>query len=186
MAGYGDDAGFTAYATAASYTVPAGTIAAARHAAAPYIDGLYGMRFPGVPTGGLAQPRAWPRTGATVYAATLASDLTPQRVIDASYEAAYRELVNPGSLRALCHRFGWHRPCAVDLYGRPPAADRWLSAGGPRDLSALHHHPAGDRARPGALRGALHLHLHVLQKLAFPIEVPRRPSISTLFRRRQR
>ncbi|TIP70576.1 MAG: hypothetical protein E5X53_26295 [Mesorhizobium sp.] len=98
MAGYGDDAGFTAYATAAGYTVPAGTIAAARQRGSSYIDGTYGMRFPGQPTGGLAQERAWPRTGATAYGVTLASDLIPQRVIDASYEAAYLELVKPGSL----------------------------------------------------------------------------------------
>lgn len=98
MAGYGDDAGFTAYAAAAGYTVPAGTIAAARQRGSAYIDGTYGMRFPGQPTGGLAQERAWPRTGATVYGSTLASDLIPQRVIDASYEAAYLELVRPGSL----------------------------------------------------------------------------------------
>ncbi|MER9829173.1 hypothetical protein NKJ51_12400 [Mesorhizobium sp. M0134] len=98
MAGYGDDAGFTAYAAAAGYTVPAGTIAAARQRGSAYIDGTYGMRFPGRPTGGLAQERAWPRTGATVYGSTLASDLIPQRVIDASYEAAYLELVKPGSL----------------------------------------------------------------------------------------
>ncbi|MGX9120329.1 DnaT-like ssDNA-binding protein [Mesorhizobium sp. BHbsci] len=98
MAGYGDDAGFTAYAAAAGYTVPVGTISAARQRGSAYIDGTYGMRFPGVPTGGLAQERAWPRTGATVYGATLASDLIPQRVIDASYEAAYLELNNPGSL----------------------------------------------------------------------------------------
>ncbi|MER8959309.1 DnaT-like ssDNA-binding protein [Mesorhizobium sp. M0701] len=98
MAGYGDDAGFTAYAAAAGYTVPAGTIAAARQRGSAYIDGTYGMRFPGQPTGGLAQERAWPRTGATVYGSTLASDLIPQRVIDASYEAAYLELVKPGSL----------------------------------------------------------------------------------------
>ncbi|RWE96463.1 DnaT-like ssDNA-binding protein [Mesorhizobium sp.] len=98
MAGYGDDAGFTAYAAAAGYTVPAGSIPGARQRGSAYIDGTYGMRFPGVPTGGLAQERAWPRLGATVYGATLASDLIPQRVIDASYEAAYLELVKPGSL----------------------------------------------------------------------------------------
>ncbi|MER8505101.1 hypothetical protein NKH98_31120 [Mesorhizobium sp. M0833] len=98
MAGYGDDAGFTAYAAAAGHTVPAGTIAAARQRGSVYIDGTYDMRFQGVPTGGLAQERAWPRTGATVYGSTLASDLIPQRVIDASYEAAYLELVKPGLL----------------------------------------------------------------------------------------
>ncbi|TPK59038.1 DnaT-like ssDNA-binding protein [Mesorhizobium sp. B2-5-1] len=98
MAGYGDDAGFTAYAAAAGYTVPAGTISAARQRGSAYIDGTYGMRFPGQPTGGIAQEREWPRTGATAFGAALASDLIPQRVIDASYEAAYLELKNTGSL----------------------------------------------------------------------------------------
>ncbi|MER8532111.1 hypothetical protein NKH61_05205 [Mesorhizobium sp. M1005] len=98
MAGYGDDAGFTAYAAAAGYTVPAGTIAAARQRGSAYIDGTYGSRFPGQPTGGIAQEREWPRTGATAYGSALASDLIPQRVIDASYEAAYLELLKPGSL----------------------------------------------------------------------------------------
>ncbi|TPK42303.1 MULTISPECIES: DnaT-like ssDNA-binding protein [unclassified Mesorhizobium] len=98
MAGYGDDEGFTAYAAAAGYTVPAGTIAAARQRGSAYLDGTYGMRFPGQPTGGIAQEREWPRTGATAYGSALASDLIPQRVIDASYEAAYIELKKPGSL----------------------------------------------------------------------------------------
>ncbi|MGX5827371.1 DnaT-like ssDNA-binding protein [Mesorhizobium sp. 43Arga] len=98
MAGYGDDEGFTAYAAAAGYTVPAGSIPGARQRGSIYIDGTYGARFPGQPTGGVEQERAWPRTGATVYGATLASDLVPQRVIDASYEAAYLELKKPGSL----------------------------------------------------------------------------------------
>ncbi|WP_318012501.1 DnaT-like ssDNA-binding protein [Mesorhizobium sp. BR1-1-13] len=43
-------------------------------------------RFSGQPTGGINQERAWPRTGATAYGSALASDLIPQRVIDASYE----------------------------------------------------------------------------------------------------
>ncbi|TPN26621.1 hypothetical protein FKO01_25445 [Mesorhizobium sp. B2-3-3] len=98
MAGYGDDAGFTAYAAAAGYTVPAGSIPGARQRGSIYIDGTYGLRFPGQPTGGVEQERAWPRTGASVYGAALASDLVPQRVIDASYEAAYLELKKPGSL----------------------------------------------------------------------------------------
>ncbi|TPN90206.1 DnaT-like ssDNA-binding protein, partial [Mesorhizobium sp. B1-1-5] len=86
MGGYGDDAGFAAYAAAAGYTVPAGTISAARQRGSAYIDGTYGMRFPGQPTGGIGQEREWPRTGATAFGAALASDLIPQRVIDASYE----------------------------------------------------------------------------------------------------
>ncbi|TPL06680.1 DnaT-like ssDNA-binding protein [Mesorhizobium sp. B2-4-11] len=98
MAGYGTDDGFTAYATAAGYTVPAGSIPGARQRGSAYIDGTYGLRFSGQPTGGIDQERAWPRIGATAYGAALASDLIPQRVIDASYEAAYLELTKPGSL----------------------------------------------------------------------------------------
>jgi len=98
MAGYGDDSGFTAYATAAGYTVPAGTIAAARQRGSTYIDAVYGGRFTGTPTGGIDQERAWPRTGATAFGSALATDLIPTRVINASYEAAYLELVRPGSL----------------------------------------------------------------------------------------
>ncbi|MHC2797183.1 hypothetical protein ACVINZ_006195 [Mesorhizobium jarvisii] len=98
MTGYGDDAGFTAYAAAAGFAVPAGTISVARQRGSAYIDGTYGMRFSGQPTGGISQEREWPRTGATAYGSTLASDLIPQRVIEASYEAAYLELKKPGSL----------------------------------------------------------------------------------------
>lgn len=101
MAGYGDDAGFTAYATAAGYTVPAGTIAAARQRGSAYIDAVYGDRFTGSPTGGIDQERAWPRTGATAFCSALASDLIPLRVVNASYEAAYLELQRPGSLAVI-------------------------------------------------------------------------------------
>lgn len=99
MAGYGDDDGFTAYAAAAGYTVPTGTIAAARQRGSVFIDGLYGIRFTGTPTGGAAQEREWPRTGATDrYGNALPSDEVPVRVVNASYEAALLELQNPGSL----------------------------------------------------------------------------------------
>lgn len=101
MAGYGTNEGFTAYATAAGYTVPAGDIGAARQRGSTYIDGTYGMRFSGVPTGGAEQERAWPRTGATAYGSTLASDVIPVRVVNASYEAALLELQAPGSLSAV-------------------------------------------------------------------------------------
>lgn len=101
MAGYGDDAGFTAYATAAGYTVPAGTIAAARQRGSTYIDGAFGSRFSGTPTGGIDQERAWPRTGATAFGTSLADNLIPTRVINASYEAALLELQSPGSLSAV-------------------------------------------------------------------------------------
>lgn len=98
MAGYGDDSGFTAWATAAGHTVPAGSIPAARQRGSEYVDALYGDRFTGAPTGGIDQERAWPRTGATAYGSALATDLIPQRVVNASYEAALIELRKPGSL----------------------------------------------------------------------------------------
>jgi hypothetical protein len=101
MAGYGTNEGFTAYATAAGYTVPAGDIGAARQRGSTYVDGTYGDRFSGLPTGGVEQDRAWPRTGATAYGSALASDVIPVRVVNASYEAALLELQAPGSLSAV-------------------------------------------------------------------------------------
>lgn len=99
MSGYGDDAGFTAYMTAAGYTVPTGSIPAARQRGSLYIDSTYGLRFPGVPTGGVDQDRAWPRTYATDwYGNAIDPDTVPVRVINASYEAALVELAKPGSL----------------------------------------------------------------------------------------
>ena len=97
MAGYGDDAGFQAWATENDYTVPAGTVAAARQRGSVYIDGTYYARFPGVPAGGASQERAWPRKSAVDrYGNALPDDEVPQRVINASYEAALLELQTPG------------------------------------------------------------------------------------------
>lgn len=66
MAGYGDDAGFEAWLTENGYTLPGGAPSGEvlRNRGAGYIDGVYGARFSGIPTGGLAQERAWPRAGA--------------------------------------------------------------------------------------------------------------------------
>ncbi len=70
MAGYGDNAGFTAYAEAAGYVVPDGTtapqITAARQRGSMVID-RYEKHFNGRRTGGFAQERAWPRVLATTY-----------------------------------------------------------------------------------------------------------------------
>lgn len=99
MAGYGTDDGFTAWAAAAGLSVPAGTVAAARQRGSVYVDGTYGPRFFGTPTGGVDQEREWPRTGATDrFGTVLASTFIPQRVVHASYEAALQELREPGSL----------------------------------------------------------------------------------------
>lgn len=103
MAGYGNDQGLATWLAANSYDLPTGapTAAVLRQRGSVYIDGTYGYRFPGTPTGGLGQERAWPRTGATIYGSTLATDLIPTRVIEASYMAAYIEATNPGSLTVI-------------------------------------------------------------------------------------
>lgn len=99
MAGYGDDASAAAYWAAAGYTVPSGTVAAARQIGSVYLDGAYELFFPGVPTGGAEQDRSWPRTGASDrYGNAIDPNTVPTRVINASYEAAFIELTNPGSL----------------------------------------------------------------------------------------
>lgn len=102
MAGYGTNEGFTAYAVAQGYVIPAGTadaaITAARQRGSMAID-RYEPQFSGRRTGGYAQDRAWPRTGAmTYYGETIPSDIIPQPIIDASYEASFLELITPGSL----------------------------------------------------------------------------------------
>lgn len=101
MAGYGDNAGFTAYAAAAGSVFPDGTTedqkTAARQRASLVID-RYEPRFSGTRTGGFAQERAWPRTGATTYYGEAIGADIPAVIVNASYEAAFIELITPGSL----------------------------------------------------------------------------------------
>ncbi|RVK89909.1 hypothetical protein CN150_29500 [Sinorhizobium meliloti] len=102
MAGYGDNAGFTSYAEAAGYVFPDGTTdaqkTAARQRGSPVID-RYEPKFSGRRTDGYSQERAWPRTGATTYyGEAIPSNEIPAPIINASYEAAFLELTNPGSL----------------------------------------------------------------------------------------
>jgi hypothetical protein len=102
MAGYGSTAEFTTYATAAGYVFPVGTTDAQKDAArqrgALVID-RYERYFAGTRTGGFAQERAWPRTGASTYwGEAIPPDTVPVAIINASYEAAFLELTNPGSL----------------------------------------------------------------------------------------
>lgn len=102
MAGYGDNDGFTAYATSAGYVIPVGTTdaqkAAARQRGALVID-RYEPKFSGRRTDGFAQERAWPRTGAsTYYGEAIPPSEIPAAIINASYEAAFLELTNPSSL----------------------------------------------------------------------------------------
>ncbi|MBV1814520.1 hypothetical protein KTT58_17385 [Pseudomonas viridiflava] len=76
--------------------------------ASAYIDGRYrklmasGMwqsLFPGVKTEGRGQAREWPRTGAEDYEGNpIPDDQVPTEVEQATYEAALREIAQPGSL----------------------------------------------------------------------------------------
>lgn len=99
MAGYGTDDGFTDWLEANGYSLPDAAPAPAvlRQRGSTYIDGLYGPRFSGSPVEGAAQDREWPRTDATDRYGNALNGV-PQRVIDASYYAAYAEALSPGSL----------------------------------------------------------------------------------------
>lgn len=72
-----------------------------------YVDQRYrgqagacdGPRFPGRKAGGRAQEREWPRSGATDRDGNIILiNEVPREVEQATYEAAYRELLQPGSL----------------------------------------------------------------------------------------
>lgn len=66
---------------------------------AEYVDLLFGPRFPGLKAGLRDQEREWPRTGAAdEHGNAIAVDEVPIEAERAAYEAALRELDNPGSL----------------------------------------------------------------------------------------
>lgn len=108
MSGYGDDAGFTAWLADNGYALPDGApdVAVLRQRGSVYVDGLYGtqdvtrLRFPGAPTDGVAQDRAWPRTGATVFRVQIDPATIPAAVTEASYFAGLQEATSPGILSA--------------------------------------------------------------------------------------
>lgn len=102
MAGYGTDQGLTAYLADNGYTLPdtAPTPAVLRSRGSNYLDGVYGPRFSGIPTGGFGQERAWPRTGAYAYGQPIGDSIIPDAVAKASYAAAWFEANNPGALSA--------------------------------------------------------------------------------------
>lgn len=67
--------------------------------ATTWIDAAFGARFRGVKTGGRAQSLAWPRTGATDAAGeAIGADEIPVEIQRATFEAALREIMTPGSL----------------------------------------------------------------------------------------
>lgn len=97
MAGYGDDTGFDAWLDEQGFTLPAGapSSAALRQRGSVHVDGHL---FPGAPTGGYAQERAWPRSGATAFGSEIPDDAIPSAIVQASYAAGYYDAVNPGAL----------------------------------------------------------------------------------------
>lgn len=99
MLAYGTDDGYVEWLTARGYCVPVDVPAPSvmRMRGSVYVDGTYGGRFVGKPTGGALQDREWPRTGVP----GVPSDAVPQRVIEAAYAAAWHESVNPGTLAAV-------------------------------------------------------------------------------------
>lgn len=99
---YGTDAGFRTYHTARGSDVVAFTdpaIAAARLVASEWLDSRYKRSFPGLKVGQRSQIREWPRTGAIdSNGYVIVSDSIPTEVENATYEAALRQLISPGSL----------------------------------------------------------------------------------------
>jgi len=70
--------------------------------ASEWVDDMYGDRFFGDPTDGFEQDRQWPRIAAitnTNPSYSFDDDEIPDRVVYATYEAAYREILESGSLR---------------------------------------------------------------------------------------
>lgn len=108
---YGSVTAADAYHQARANAAWAGDDAAKQAAlirASAYIDGKYQFQnacgrweslFSGVKTGGRAQTLQWPRTGATDNeGSTIPPDEVPVEIEQATYEAALREIVTPGSL----------------------------------------------------------------------------------------
>ena len=99
MAHYGTEAAFEAYCARMGYTAASGDVDPALERATAYLDGHYGARYPGKPTGGYEQVLGWPRTGATnCQGYVVPSDVVPKEIEAATYEAALRELATPSYL----------------------------------------------------------------------------------------
>ncbi|MBI6727713.1 hypothetical protein YA0032_06060 [Pseudomonas amygdali] len=108
---YGNVAEADAYHAARANTAWTGEDMAKQAAlirASAYIDGKFQAQnscgrweslFSGVKTGGRAQALQWPRTGATdTEGHEIPADEIPVEVVQATYEAALREIALPGSL----------------------------------------------------------------------------------------
>lgn len=117
MAGYGSDTGFQDWLAENGHVMPEGALAPAilRQRGSQYIDGLYGSRFAGQPTGGFEQERAWPRTGAEASGRSIPSDVIPIAVEQAAYLAALQEALKPGSLSVSAMNAGALKRKKIDV-----------------------------------------------------------------------
>jgi len=101
---YGNAADFETYWEERGMELPAADAADIESAllvASEWIDGTFGALFIGYKTGGYLQEREWPRYGAftnTIPSYVFANNEIPGEMDKATYEAAYRQLVSPGSL----------------------------------------------------------------------------------------
>lgn len=102
--------------------------------ASEWIDGNYWMLFGGLKTGQRAQIREWPRTGAwDVYDYTIDPMTIPREVEQATYEAALREAVQPGSLAVdftasdVIKKASVHQAVSVEFGGDGSASDAQLT-----------------------------------------------------------
>lgn len=106
MDNYGNANDFVIYCEARGYEIdgivspsPSEDIDRGLLVASEYIDGKYRAAFPGSKTGGRSQVREWPRTGAADQDGNeLPDDEVPVEIINATYEATYRQIKTPGSL----------------------------------------------------------------------------------------
>lgn len=117
MAGYGTDQGFADWLTMNGHVLPQSAPAPAilRQRGSQYIDGLYGSRFSGQPTGGFAQDRAWPRSDASAHGQSIPADVVPGAVEQAAYAAAVQEALKPGSLSVTATSAGALKRKKIDV-----------------------------------------------------------------------
>jgi hypothetical protein len=105
MSFYGTAAGFRVYHEARGRDVSGALfvddddVEASLLVAAEWLDGKYGSLFSGLKVGAREQVREWPRNGSIDrYGYAIAADVAPVEVINATYEAAYKDRITPGSL----------------------------------------------------------------------------------------
>lgn len=114
---FGSDLELEEWLAARGFELPEGApqLSVLRLKGSEYINSFYGPKFKGYPIGGVAQEDSWPRDGASVYGQIIPSDLIPQAVINASYEAAWYEANNPGKLMVVTTPGGQVKRRKVDV-----------------------------------------------------------------------